>query len=61
MITYELTSHQSQVKEVVHWFAENEMRPISMVADQLKKVPDDWLSKITVSYTHLTLPTKSLV
>ena len=46
MISYELTSHQSQVKEVVHWFAENEMRPISMIADELKKVPDDWLEKI---------------
>ncbi|WP_139892330.1 acyl-CoA dehydrogenase family protein [Bacillus sp. D386] len=46
MITYELTPHQSQVKEVVHWFAENEMRPVSMIADQLKKVPDDWLDKV---------------
>lgn len=46
MISYELSPHQSQVKEIVHWFAENEMRPISIESDQLEKVPDDWLEKI---------------
>jgi acyl-CoA dehydrogenase len=46
MISYELTPHQNQVKDIVHWFAENEMRPIAMLADQLEKVPDDWLRKI---------------
>jgi acyl-CoA dehydrogenase len=46
MISYELTPHQNQVKEIVHWFAENEIRPISMLSDQLEKVPDDWLRKI---------------
>jgi acyl-CoA dehydrogenase len=46
MISFELSPHQSQVKEIVHWFAENEMRPVSMEADKLKKVPDEWLDKI---------------
>jgi len=46
MISYELTAHQKQVKEIVHWFAENEMRPISLLADQLADVPDDWLKKV---------------
>jgi acyl-CoA dehydrogenase len=46
MISYELSAHHNQVKEIVHWFAENEMRPISILSDQLEKVPDDWLRKI---------------
>jgi len=46
MISYELTEQQKQVKEIVHWFAENEMRPISLLADQLEAVPDDWLKKV---------------
>lgn len=46
MISFELSPHHNQVKEIVHWFAENEMRPISMEADRLKKVPDEWLEKI---------------
>lgn len=57
MITYELSPHQSQVKEIVHWFAENEIRPISMVADKLKKVPDDWLAKVNAM--GITLSTSS--
>ena len=35
MISFKLSSHQQQVKDVVHWFAENEMRPISLEADQI--------------------------
>ncbi|MDR6226547.1 acyl-CoA dehydrogenase family protein [Desmospora profundinema] len=46
MISFELSPHQQQVKEVVHWFAQNEMRPISMEADKMAKVPDEWLEKI---------------
>ncbi|MFD1394717.1 acyl-CoA dehydrogenase family protein [Kroppenstedtia eburnea] len=46
MISYKLSSHQQQVKDVVHWFAENEMRPISLEADKMGRVPDDWLNKI---------------
>ncbi|PTX64795.1 acyl-CoA dehydrogenase [Melghirimyces profundicolus] len=46
MISFEMSSHQQQVKDVVHWFAENEMRPISMEADKMGRVPDDWLEKI---------------
>lgn len=46
MISHELTAQQKQVKDVVHWFAENEMRPISLLADQLADVPEDWLKKV---------------
>ncbi|WP_462408734.1 acyl-CoA dehydrogenase family protein [Neobacillus sp. Marseille-QA0830] len=46
MISYEMEPQQQQVKEIVHWFAENEMRPISMLADKLASVPDEWLRKV---------------
>lgn len=46
MISFELSPEQKQLKEIVHWFAKNEMRPISLLADQLKMVPDDWLQKV---------------
>ncbi len=46
VISYELSPHQAQVRDVVHWFAENEIRPISLLADEQKKVPDDWLQRV---------------
>ncbi|HET6872468.1 MAG TPA: acyl-CoA dehydrogenase, partial [Sporolactobacillaceae bacterium] len=46
MISFELSPQQKQIKELVHWFAENEMRPISLLADKLEKVPDEWLDKV---------------
>lgn len=46
MISFELSQEQKQTKEMVHWFAKNEMRPISLLADQLKRVPDEWLVKV---------------
>ncbi|OYD09634.1 acyl-CoA dehydrogenase family protein [Paludifilum halophilum] len=54
MISFELSPHQQQVKDVVHWFAENEMRPISMEADKSGKVPDEWLDKINKLGIQLT-------
>jgi len=46
MISYEMSPQQKQIKELVHWFAENEMRPISLEADRQEKVPDEWLEKV---------------
>ncbi|MDQ0191399.1 acyl-CoA dehydrogenase family protein [Alicyclobacillus cycloheptanicus] len=46
MIEFKLTPAQKQVKELTHWFAENEMRPISLLSDKLGKVPDEWLAKV---------------
>lgn len=46
VISYQLSPHQQQVKDIVHWFAENEMRPISLEADKIGRVPDDWLEKV---------------
>lgn len=46
MITYKLSTRQRHFKDMIHSFAKNEMRPISMISDQRNKVPDDWLNKI---------------
>ena len=46
MISFELSPAQKQVKELVHWFAENEVRPISLEAEKRGKVPDEWLEKV---------------
>src|SRR5699024_1783058 len=46
MISFSLSEQQAQIKEVTHWFAANEMRPIALEAEKLGKVPDDWLYKI---------------
>lgn len=57
MIDFELTPQQKQVRDMVHWFAEHEVRPISMLADQMEKVPDEWLDK--VNRMGITLSTSS--
>lgn len=46
MISFELSPQQKQIKELVHWFAKNEMRPISLEADKMEKVPDEWLERV---------------
>ncbi|HET7580054.1 MAG TPA: acyl-CoA dehydrogenase family protein [Bacillales bacterium] len=46
MISFELSQQQKQIRDLVHWFAENEVRPISMEADKQEKVPDEWLDKV---------------
>jgi acyl-CoA dehydrogenase len=47
MISFELSEQQNQIKEMTHWFAENEIRPIALEADRLGKVPDDWLQQVS--------------
>ncbi|WP_026909319.1 acyl-CoA dehydrogenase family protein [Paucisalibacillus globulus] len=46
MISFELSEQQKQIKEMTHWFAENEIRPIALEADKLGKVPDEWLQQV---------------
>lgn len=46
MISFDLSPQQKQIKELVHWFAKNEMRPLSLIADKMEKVPDEWLDKV---------------
>lgn len=53
MIDFQLSEQQKQIKEMTHWFAEYEMRPISMKADREGKVPDDWLDKVNKMGIHL--------
>lgn len=53
MISLELSEQQKQIKEMTHWFAKYEIRPIAMEADQLGKVPDEWLAKVNQMGIHL--------
>lgn len=53
MISFELSEQQKQIKEMTHWFAEHEMRPIAMEADRLERVPDDWLEQVNKMGIHL--------
>lgn len=46
MISFTLSEQQAQIKEVTHWFAANEIRPIALEAEKLQDVPEDWLYKI---------------
>lgn len=46
MISFTLSDQQEQIKEVTHWFAANEIRPIALEAEKLGDVPEDWLYKI---------------
>ena len=53
MISFELSPQQKQIKDLVHWFAKNEIRPIAMEADKNGKVPDEWLDKVNKMGIHL--------
>lgn len=53
MIDFKLSEQQNQIKEMTHWFAENEIRPIAMEADRQERVPDDWLEKVNSMGIHL--------
>lgn len=46
MISFELSPQQKQIRELVHWFAKHEMRPISLEADRREAVPDEWLERV---------------
>ena len=45
-IEFELTQAQSQIREMIRWFARHEMRPISLQADRDHAIPDDLLLKM---------------
>jgi acyl-CoA dehydrogenase len=46
MIDFELTSTQAQVKEFIHQFAANVVRPISLAADRDHRIPDDFMLRL---------------
>ena len=43
MIDFEMTTQQAQVKEFVHQFSKNVVRPISLQADRDHRIPDAFL------------------
>lgn len=53
MISFEMSEQQKQIKEMTHWFAKNEIRPIAMQADKMEKVPEDWLDNVNKMGIHL--------
>src|SRR5260370_28122992 len=46
MIDFQLTSQQAQVKELIHQFAKNVVRPISLEADRTHRIPDDFMLRL---------------
>ena len=46
MIDFEYTPTQKSLREMIHWFAENEIRPISLQADRDHEVPREFLKKV---------------
>ncbi|MCF8566940.1 acyl-CoA dehydrogenase family protein [Alicyclobacillus tolerans] len=58
MISFEMTQQQKQMKEFIHYFAQYEVRPISMLSDKLERVPDEWLDK--VNKMGVTLSTSAI-
>ena len=45
MIEFSYSDAQNNVRQMVHWFAENEVRPIALQADREHRVPDEFLQK----------------
>jgi acyl-CoA dehydrogenase len=46
MIDFTLSEMQDTVRQMVHWLAENEIRPIALEADRNHKIPDEFLRKM---------------
>jgi acyl-CoA dehydrogenase len=46
MIDFELTPQQARLRELIHQFAENAVRPISLQADREHKIPEDFLLRL---------------
>ena len=46
MIDFELTEGQKRIKEFLHWFAKEKMRPISLEADKEGDVPKEFLKEL---------------
>ncbi len=45
MIDFTLSEMQDTVRQMVHWLAENEIRPIALEADRTHRIPDAFLRK----------------
>src|SRR4051812_43782651 len=48
MIDFELTTQQSQVKEMIHQLAQSVVRPMSLKADREHTIPPDFLQRLSM-------------
>jgi len=46
MIDFDYTATQKNLREMIHWFAEYEIRPISLQSDREHAVPETFLRKV---------------
>src|SRR3954469_3836951 len=46
MIDFTLSETQDMVKQMLHWFAENEVRPLALEADRTHRIPPEFLQKV---------------
>ena len=46
MIDFSLTEKQETVRQMIHWFAENEVRPIALESDRNHQIPPAFLQKV---------------
>src|SRR6185436_5808616 len=46
MIDFTLSEMQDTVRQMVHWIAENEIRPIALESDRNHRIPDEFLKKM---------------
>ena len=46
MIDFTLSEMQDTVRQMLHWFAENEVRPIALEADRTHQIPLEFLQKV---------------
>src|SRR4051794_33524243 len=46
MIDFSLSEQQENVRGMIHWFAENEVRPIALEADRAHRIPAEFLQKV---------------
>jgi acyl-CoA dehydrogenase len=46
MIDFTLSETQDMVKQMLHWFAENEVRPLALEADRTHQIPLEFLQKV---------------
>ena len=66
---FHLTNEQQMLRKMYREFAENEVKPLAEEIDEEERFPMETVEKmaklgmmgISVSYTHLTLPTKERV
>ncbi len=53
MISFKLSERQKQMQEMTRYIAEYEIRPIALAAEQMKRVPDDFLERMNQMGIHL--------